>query len=90
MVPSEGQVGGCLHTASGEVCGHCDTVFSMALGLADRAAITALTDLADDYADQVIDDLASTPSQEQLRKALAGAFLSFLTDAVHVAHSLRM
>jgi len=61
----------------------------MALGLADRVAVQAITDLADAYAERVVDDLLSMESAEQLTRALSGCFLGFLADAVAVANSLQ-
>lgn len=61
----------------------------MALGVLDRTTIEEVATLADSYADRIIDDLPSVESEEQLRNGLAGALLSFLADAVLLAHSLR-
>lgn len=61
----------------------------MALGVLDRTTIEEVAALADSYADQIIDDLPSVESEEHLRNGLAGALLSFLADAVLLAHSLR-
>lgn len=60
----------------------------MALDVLDHTTIEEVTALADYYADRIIHDLPSVESEEQLRNGLAGALLSFLAEAVLLAHSL--
>ena len=71
------------------LCDQCVTVIAMALGVLDRATIDEVTALADDYAGKIVDDLPSVESDEHLRNGLSGALLSFLADAILLAHSLR-
>jgi hypothetical protein len=55
----------------------------------DRATIDTVAALADDYAVRVLDDLPGVESEDALREGLAGAFLSFLADAVLTANNMR-
>lgn len=58
----------------------------MALGVADREVIDRVSCLADQYAGQIADALPEVESEEVLREGLAGSLLSFLADALVVAH----
>jgi len=61
----------------------------MALGVVNRATIADVAALADDYAKRVADGLPGVESEELLRRGLAGAFLTFLSEALLLAHSRR-
>jgi hypothetical protein len=93
MGRSEGQVtvaGFCPHSKqTGALCPQCVTLIGVALGVLDRSTIEVVAALADDYAMRVLDDLPQVESEEALRDGLAGAFLSFLADAVLTAHNMR-
>jgi hypothetical protein len=53
------------------------------------ATVETITALADDYASRVLEDLPGVESEAALHNGLAGAFLSFLADAVLTANSMR-
>jgi hypothetical protein len=55
--------------------------------LEDPAAVERVTLLADRYADEIMASLTAARSEEELRRALAGAFISFLVDALTLADS---
>ena len=73
---------------TGALCIQCVTLISMALGLVGRSVVESIVALADDYALQVLDELPQVESEEALRDGLAGAFLSFLSDAVLTANNM--
>jgi hypothetical protein len=81
----------CRHEhAVGALCPQCVTLIRVALGMLDGpATIDSVTALADDYAMRVVADLPHTASESELLRGLAGAFLSFLADAVLTANSMR-
>lgn len=95
MGRSEGEVGAtrfCKHEhAVGALCPQCVTLISVALEMLDGpTTVATLTALADDYASRVLNDLPSVESEVAFRNGLAGAFLSFLADAVLMANSMRV
>jgi hypothetical protein len=95
MGRSEGEVGltrFCKHEHTvGALCPHCVTLIRVALQMLDGpATIDTVTALADDYAMRVVEDMPRVASESELRRGLAGAFLSFLADAVLTAHSMRV
>ena len=80
----------CQHEQqTGALCPQCVTLISVALGTLDRATVETVAALADDYALRVLDDLPRVESEAELRDGLAGAFLSFLADAILTAHNMR-
>jgi hypothetical protein len=61
---------------------------SMALGVLDREAVEAVSDLADTYAFQVASALPVEDTYS-LQQGLAGAFLSFLAEAALLLSNLK-
>jgi hypothetical protein len=61
----------------------------MALGTLEHGTVQVVADLADSYADRVLDDLPNVESEAELHDGLAGAFLAFLAEAVLTAHNMR-
>ena len=94
MGGSEGEVGVanfCKHSEQpGALCPECVTLISVALGTLDRSTVGVIADLADTYAERVLADLPNIESFAEARDGLAGAFLSFLSEAVLTAHNMRL
>jgi hypothetical protein len=59
----------------------------MALGTLDHSVVLDIAELADDYALRVLDDLPNVTDDNEARDGLAGAFLSFLAEAILTAHN---
>lgn len=59
----------------------------MALGTLDRSVVHCIAELADDYAMRVLDDLPNVEDDQARADGLAGAFLSFLAEAILTAHA---
>jgi hypothetical protein len=55
--------------------------------LEDQTAVERVTLLADHYADEIMASLPAVRSEEELRRALAGAFINFLVDVLTLADS---
>ena len=93
MGRSEGEVtvtGFCHHVEQQpSLCPQCVTLISVALGTLDRTTVDTVVALADDYALRVLDDLPQVESEDALRNGLAGAFLSFLAEAILTARNMR-
>jgi hypothetical protein len=49
-------------------------------------SLARLTALADEYAAKMVESLSEAESEEALRRALSGSYLSFLVDVVTMAH----
>jgi hypothetical protein len=62
---------------------------SVVLGTLDHSVVAEIADLADDYALRILDDLPNVTSEAELRDGLAGALLSFLAEAILMAHHQR-
>jgi hypothetical protein len=77
----------CPHSERpGGICNQCVILMGMALGTLDNSVVMTIVSLADAYALQIIEDLPSVLDEEDLRDGLSGAFLSFMAEAIMLAH----